>query len=334
MLQPYSYPIISKGISSNNYKIEKLTEESCSDILYDCVNNYFIVLFEEELIKLDSAGNEAYKIPMDDCYLSCTSHYVFSGEGVIDLSKNSIVYEEFANILNADFSLKLSELREQFNKLYNSASVVTYDDHYYDGVGYDKAYFKIKGFWVILYVNEFHYKGLIPRPFKNKKGNVIFNRMGMQTLTINGMAEKSNRLLLLKDSKKGRYSNRTTTDDSELYPNYCARFPFPDDYLQCKRIELGYSDIKIQDRLPYIGIPTMWRTTANYKLKMEQEVFKFKCLAYKGHNYIFSSSGMYWFRLPTKFKEASKVSFIRVSRTSNAFNESDFTGLYIIKKKQ
>ena len=153
----------------------------------------------------------------------------------------------------------------------------------------------------------------------------------MPIFTINDRLEKSNRLLLLKDTKRGEYSDRTTTDDSELYPNYCARFPFQNDYLKSNRMELGYSNIKVGETFPYTPIPIMFRTTAYYRLKIEKDVLKFKCLTYKGCKGISGSAGMYWFRLPIKYKDASKVSFIRVSEWSNAFNERKFVGHYVIK---
>ncbi len=59
MFQSNSYPIISKGAYSKNYKIEKLSKWTDCDILYDSVNNYFLVCFNKDLIKLPTKFKES-----------------------------------------------------------------------------------------------------------------------------------------------------------------------------------------------------------------------------------------------------------------------------------
>ena len=42
---------------------------------------------------------------------------------------------------------------------------------------------------------------------------------------------------------------------------------------------------------------------------------------------------MYWYRIPREYKKASAVSFLNVDCYNNAYDESEFLGQYIIKKK-
>ena len=124
-------------------------------------------------------------------------------------------YYELVDILNADFTMKLPELKNLFNELYTKASVVIYDDGYFGEHKYDRAYFKIKDSWLLLFVSP------IDLPlcrYEKKNREVILDRKANAISSINGMLEKTNRLLLLRDSKKGRYSNCETTPDSQLYP--------------------------------------------------------------------------------------------------------------------
>jgi hypothetical protein len=326
------YPDLGEGVKSESAEIVKLSDDPNSTIAYDTINNFFLVNLEGILIKLDRNGKEKTRLDLSGLTVWISTCYVFSDSAIYDLSKENVKEEKFLKIINADYSLSFESWYKLFEDYYSKAQIVVYDFYHTDQYGGGQIYLKINEDWTLLYVNrDVQTKNV----YDESKNRILpLDETSGSYSTIEGYPEKVNNMILLKDEVRKTYSNRGTTTDNELMPNYTAVLKDNFEYPDYRKKTLFFQKESIAGKISYTSIPIYWSGTAYFRLEKDKQVFNFKGYATK---FVFSWSvdpNFCWFHLPEKFKQKSAVSFLSFKFPSSEDEANKSKGLYVVRAKQ
>lgn len=318
-------PSLKQSLNNEVFTLEKLLNTTGFDLLYDNVNDFYLINNFNNVIKLDKNGTKVFELNLRDKPLENSqpepmehinaSSYILSWHGIYDVSKENPVLEKFDTILHKNKELSTEQWLKKFNELYTNASVVLY--------GYFKAidsstpiYFKQNEKWTVLYEHErygpiFH------------ANTIRFRIKGVD------FPVKYRKLFLLKDVQKQAYSNY-------LYFNSTNEEFIENDLHYEQRTSLE-TFLFIKERYAqadYSFIPATFGGTAINKVNVGNSNFIFKTKAQKGAGFNTEKidNYLYLFDVPTKFQTENSISFLFYNYPTN-WNSDEHEGLYLIKKR-
>ncbi len=302
------YPYLKDGAASENYIIKYISNPYKAFITYDTKNKYFFIA-QPPYRKISKNGLVVVQIE-DNGHLDnpLFTHYLFDKDGVYDFSKTEVKKELFNTIINADFSMRPKQWKSLFDDYYKKADVVVYgNDMDYK---YYPIYLKINTGWILIFSSS--YDG--------------FNQSYSEGVSLEGYPAKFNKMVLLKDNHKQEFSNGMVEENLNM-DEYSLSYPS-----KFKLRRLYFHKQMVSEDFPYTSIPQEFSGIAYYRIKIDNDVLNFKESALK---HCFSSSVksyLFWYVLPEKYLQDSKVSFLEYKYPHN-INETGSNGLYIIKEK-
>ncbi len=283
------------------------------------MHNFFLLDGFRYLKKLDGNGNEiAYikinKTDDEHIILSDFTHYLFSKNGVYDLSEENIKEVLFKKVINQDRALKHKAWLKLFDEYYNKAQVVVYGNEQYHNF---PIYFRIENEWIKLFTEKGE-----PRT------------KGVDGLMLKGYPAKFTRTVILKDPLKKVFSNTFEEGWGHLYEKGDSIKNYTFKYSNTSKIKpLFYRKEKIDDLFAYTPIPNSIFGTAYYQLKVKNDILSFKAktskLIFRGLENHFN-----WYILPDTCFQNTDVSFLNLLSPSDYQQSGNSNGLYIIKKKR
>ncbi|MBA9077448.1 hypothetical protein FHS90_002161 [Rufibacter quisquiliarum] len=313
-------PSLKDDVRSRNYEIKRISKEAYANITYDPVGNYFLIIDNFTIRKLDAAGNEVFQLENSQMYLPRFTSYVFDSTGVYDFSSQKIEKQLFNRVLNLDQSLDKEEWQKTFDDLYQHADVVLfggYTDLYHED---DPIFLRINGEWVLL----------ITTPQETRLQEIEY-RAGIR---FEGYPAKHNHLSLLKDTQTQAYSDFEGTSDRYLqtYQDITLKekqVAYPTD----RNIKiLSYEKQRVYSELAYTPIPIAWTCEVGNSLTIGGEELKFRCGGIKKLG-LFNDVDTFlrWYSVPREFLPRTHVSFLKYSFPSNE-QASENNGLYLVRK--
>jgi len=315
-----NYNYLKDGVNSENFKIERISENGYNLIGYDEIGNYFIVYGDEKITKINNVGEEQFKIDrLGNVSYANFGSYVFTDSEIYDLTQEKIKVTPLNKII--DFSNK--ELnKEGFFKLmetyYNKASHVVYA---FNTKNY-KVYLKIENEWLGIYISRFKSSGINFYP----TGEIVKK-----------YPEKFKKLLFLKNTVDNVYSTRSSGNEgfSSVPDSVILTDEMNLEYPKYKEIKTSfYQKDNTYGTIAYTSIPVSFIGTSYLKLEINKEVFKFKEKGIKRIG-VLSSPKHYlsYYVLPKRYTNKSKVSFLKLFYPTN-IGASGSKGLYIIRPKK
>lgn len=140
-----AYPYLKEGVKSDNFTFHRLPGRFPPAITYNAEHNFFLVDGYQYFKKLDANENEVISIKKgENLTLANFTYYLFSNNGVYDLSEEDIKEVKFSKIINEDRLLGFKAWIKLFDTYYQAARVVVYGEKlpYDKGKGFP-VYFKI-----------------------------------------------------------------------------------------------------------------------------------------------------------------------------------------------
>ena len=304
------YPFLKDGVSSDNYEIKNINDKVYSDILYDTLNNYFLV--NRQKINAKGIIENIIEGYSHDLYSPIQSHYILGttiDSVVYDLSKSNNQEEFISKIITATLQNPL----ENWTPLYNKADVVVYRRKFRGNRDSYPIYLKIDGKWLVIMYSDDDYH-TIKESFP----------------------EKYKRLIILKDYKNKLYA----ISGGESYDELTQRrtgFVVDNTFTASEKgiKNVFFSKENVYERFNPFGffelMPTMFVGTGYFQLEKGEDVLKFKnkmllhALSQKKY------SELYHYSIPERFRKNSEVSFILFKPYSNY---TDYRGgISIVKRK-
>ncbi|WBX78191.1 hypothetical protein PG911_08035 [Tenacibaculum ovolyticum] len=319
-----TYNYLKDGVNSEKFQLERISENAYNLIGYDEIGNYFIVYGDEKITKINSVGEEQFKIDrLGNVSYANFGSYVFTDSEIYDLTQEKIKVTSLNKII--DFSNK--ELnKEEFFKLmetyYSKASHVIYANVETFSAKNYKVYLKIENEWLGIYISQ------------NKSTGINFYPTGE---IVKKYPEKFKKLLFLKNTVDNVYSTRSSGNEGfSSVPDPVILTKEDDlEYPKYKEIKTSfYQKEKTYGTIAYTSIPVSFIGTSYLKLEINKEVFKFKEKGIKSIG-VLSSPKHYlsYYVLPEPFINKSQVSFLKLFYPTN-IGASGSKGLYIIKPKK
>jgi hypothetical protein len=312
-------PDLRDGAVSANYQLQKMSDETHNNIVYDPAGNYFLIESNFDVKKIDANGNEIFKIKKTDMYVPRFTSYVFDSTGVYDLSVEKIEKHRFTKI-NQNQTLTVEEWQAMFDKLYHEAEVVLFG--YTDMFGKNNPVFvKIKGSWIVLIMTQ--------HEARLKEIEYVTG------IRFEGYPAKYKHLYLLKDAAKQTYSNFESTSDEWLHSfNGMDLRERGLSYPTNRKIKtLDYKKTGVDADIAYTPIPISWLCSTSQSLSIDGEELRFNCggtIAVGFFNEV--KSYLRWYSVPEKYSSKTLVSFLSSAFYSNEWPSKN-DGLYIIKRK-
>lgn len=325
-------PDLSQTLKNDYYEIEKISDGVWNEIRYDPVNDFYIVVENDKITKLNNKGNTTFILDMNEKDFSDMpdfmdyhrpSCYVISWYGIYDISKEHPYLEKFDKRLNDDGKMEWEEWMKQFNHLYNTSEVVLW--------GYKKSldasrshplYFKQNGKWKILYTLK---------NVSQINTNNTFTKFRLN-YTQAFLADKFNKLYLLKDiQKENAYSDYNNLDNEYDNKEYAENHMV---YGKEANIETISFEKEVIMDATYSYMPANFGGTVINKLTIANNHFTFKAKAIKGAGFNTEplETYFYLFTVPTKFKTKTTLNFLYYKYPTN-WNSDENEGVYVIKKR-
>jgi len=313
-----TYKYLKEGVSSEQYVIERISDASNQTLLYDTLNNTFMVSNIVNLKIIDKFGEIINDIKLtDEINVPFRTHYAFGDTFLYDLSLNELKKEYFKEVIKPPKDMSSNEWIDIFKNYYDKASIVIYGNSLTSKEN-KRIFFKVDADWILLYMGgRYHLKG-----------------DWWSEHTFKGYPAKYNKLILLKDQQNKLYADFQDTTDAQVRRNYGRRFD--EKRLKYKALKIKQQAFRkkiIYETIVYTSIPSSVGGTAYYSLKKGKDIIYLKENAVrpvfflsKVDNYLESYS------IPQKFNDKSDISFLKCVYPSN-INSSGSKGLYLVKKK-
>ena len=313
-----TYKYLKDGVESENFIIEYLSSNYPPSVTYNAEYNFFIVESDHDFKKLNGSGDEIFAINKEESMeLPKFTHFIFSNNGVYDLSKEEIKITLFKDIVNQDRLTEPKAWIELFDKYYKTAQIVIFGEelsHKQDR-GFP-IYFKIGVKWIKLFTKK---QELRAHDYENALKH-----------NYEGYPSKYTRTIVLKAPSKKTFSDREKEEyliEDIAIKNYSYKYRN-----KSKIKSIHFTKEMVYEHIAYTSIPILFAGTSFYKLKIKDDLINFKENAIKP---IFMplQNHFYWYILPDEYFKNSEISFLELRYPSN-LNESGSNGLYIIKRKK
>jgi len=310
-----NYPLLKDGDQSDDYEIVFVHDTYATRITYSPTGNFFMVR-DNAYLKIDNTGTTVFSLPNDnDSVNPPYSHYIITQDGIYDFSADNIVLEPVVSSLNDSTTHRFKEAywKETFDALYAESSVVIFGIDFAAN-GKFPGFFKTKDGWVLMYSSYDH---------------ITITKDRATGISINGIPEKHDRLILLKDPTANIYS-------SSNYPETDRNAEMPEksfEYAKGYGVRMqSYVKESISENIVFTPIPILLKGTAAYEIKAGENVLHFKETASR---MIFSraESRMTRFILPVQYFDNADISFLEF-RPLGSFDTSGSNGLYIIRPRR
>ena len=125
-----NYSYLKNGIESEHYQIKRISEEPYSAIVYDPLDNFFIVYGPRKIQKISTEGKEEIEFSnSNDVTYTNFGHYVFTDTTAYDLSEKIVKSEKLKEVISPTKDLSSEDLLTLFEGFYRKASVVIYGNY-------------------------------------------------------------------------------------------------------------------------------------------------------------------------------------------------------------
>lgn len=326
-------PDLSQPLKNDYYEIEKISNGNWNEIRYDPVNDFYIVVENDKITKLNNKGDTTFILDMNEKDFSDMpdfmdyhrpSYYVISWYGIYDLSKEKPFLEKFDKRLNDDGKMEWEEWIEKFNNLYQSADVVLWGYRKSVGIGSmnHPLYFKQNEKWKVLYTLK---------DVSQIDGSSTFTKFRLNYKEDN-LPSKFDKLFLLKDiQKENAYSDYNNFDNEYDIKEYAENQL---EYGKEASIETTSFEKEAIMDATYSYMPANFGGTVINKLSIANNHFTFKAKAIKGAGFNTEplKTYFYLFTVPTKFKTKTTLNFLYYKYPTN-WNSDENEGVYVIKKR-
>jgi len=316
----YKYPELAENPSSASYEIRRISQDIYTTVTYDSAHRFFIVSVRDSLLKLDAGGRELYHLELPDVKLERYSYYAMDSSGVYDFSETNLNHQPIKQVLNLDQKMNAQDWQHHFDDFYQRAEVVIYGtNNFYQDL--EPIYFKIKNEWTVLILKQY-----------DDRWDDFDQISGVK---FKGYPAKFNSMYLLKDQKKGEYTDLERTSDSYLKTYYTVKIKESELKYPVDRtpVLLSYKKEGVQSYAAYISLPVSWSIKAGYELLVGQEKIRFKVDAVQDVGFSKPiESYLTQYQVPEVFATQTDVSFLKYAFPSNG-PESINNGLYILSKK-
>ncbi len=306
-----NYPYLKDGVESEHYRIEYISNPYAAFVTYDTEHDYFFMA-QAPFRRIDRSGIGEFVLEQGK-FLDHPrfSHYVFDREGVFDFSETTVRHQVFIKTLNDDGLLKGRERDADFSRYYNKADVVVYGvNREFD---YPPAYLKIDGTWLRFMMGT--YDGLVDDHYN--------------AISYEKFPAKFKKMVLLRASHHGRLSNGQGNGAPLGHSVKKSTWAYPNGY---NINSLYFEKSFVSENFPYTPIPAEFTGTAYYRIRIGDDVLKFKESALKSTLSFNFESFLYWYLPPRPYVDNTSVSFVELRYPHN-LNESGSNGVYVIVRK-
>lgn len=319
-----AYPLLKDGVESETYRLEALSNPYRARITYSPESNFFLVA-DRQFRKLDGAGRQVFAVERDAVTVNPPfSPFLVGPLGIYDLSRDEVILEPFAQVLNADADRTFTKdtWRKVFDQTYAKADSVVHGDYQSDIRKY-ASYFKIGDDWVLIHTSTSAIEVERDYDFGSR---------------IPGYPAKFDRMILLRDPQRGLFSH----DSSEIREDLGRFAPEADDFTELPERGLRYrSDVSLEtlffdkgfvsNEAAYTSIPLTLAGRADHRLRIGQEELNFWEVAVRD---VFSplDTTMSVFVLPEAYENRSDVVFLEFNPGNNV-ETAGSDGLYVVRKK-
>lgn len=323
-----AFPLLKDGPGSETRRLALVSESGRATITYSPQGNFFLL---EELNrrfrKLDAAGKEVFAVEWAaDLANPAFSHLLVGPSGLYDLSKEPVAKEAFSQVLNAEAERRFTERywRKVFEELYAQAETVVYGEAFSADTRRLPVYFRTGAAWILLYASP-------------EQVEIDRDPYGLGT-RIEGYPPKFDRMLLLKDLRRGTFSHHSHEVRGDVLPaGFSQRdlFELPEhdlSYRQDVSLEtLFFRKQGVLDEIVYTGIPVSLYGRADHRLRIGAETLSFWELAVRP---VFSplETNISVFVLPEAYAAGSDLVFLEFRPLSN-IETAGSDGLYVLKRK-
>jgi len=301
-----SYPFLKDGVNSENYEIKHIVNSNYGlEIVYDTMNNYFIV--DTEYLSTQKINYKG-EITVYRGYHPKQSHYVIGENNVIyNLSKKENQKEFVSKTINIDHIKTFIDWFGFYTSYYEKADVVIYKEDINNKTNPLFIYLNINNKWFLIPILE-----ELEDELSNYK---------------NDFPAKGQKLIYLKDYNNKLYSKDNPSRTSLPWKN--SKVKTNKENLKMKFFTKEF----VYDRyyLIYFSLnPIRFKGVAFYNLENNGEVLKFKNTLHKSI-FVKDRPVLYHFTLPQQFRNKTQISFICYDPYIG--NRVDGEGLYIVKRR-
>ncbi|WP_289046379.1 hypothetical protein [uncultured Olleya sp.] len=297
-----NYNYIHQGVANNNSEIVRVSDSPYNAIMYNEEENYFIIYGDEKIRKINSKGIQEFSIERNDNVSYANSGtYVFTENMVYDLSDKLITKTKIKKVIQASGEqLKLNKFLKLLSSYYQKANTVIYANVETFGAKNHKVYFKIDHDWIGIYIS------------KIESNRINFHPSGEILKTF---PEKRQHLLFLKNPVNNVYSSRSAGNEtfSSVSNDLILTKEEEIEYPNNKNIKVAfYQKEKTLGVIAYTGIPTSFRGTAYFNLKINKEEYNFKEMGTNNIGFFNKvKHDISYYVVPNKFRKKTQVSFFK-----------------------
>ncbi|KAB1066895.1 hypothetical protein F6U93_13660 [Tamlana haliotis] len=315
-----NYTYLHEGVKNDHSEIVKISKYPYNSIMYDDKENYFIIYGDYDIRKINSKGVEEFFISSTgDVSYANSGWFVFTKNMVYDLSKTPVTKTKINNIIHASGEqLELDGFLNLLNQYYQKAHTVIYAEETSADKNH-KVYLKTENEWMGIYISKLESSG------------VNFYHDGE---ILQKFPEKFQRLIYLKNPVNNVYSSRSSGSETfSSYPDVLRLTKEEDmEYPDNKKIDISfYQKEETLGVIAYTSIPTSFKGTAYFNLKIGDQRYRFKEM---GSNRIglFSkvNHDLSYYSLPKQYLKKSEVSFLKVFSPSSKLKTKS-EGLYVVR---
>lgn len=329
---------LSEQSHSKSYGLKSVITGTHSSFYFEPTKEYYIITTAEGVAKVNKQGETTFKILNTTGNAIQTDvegeHFVLTSRGIINLHDDTPILQVYNEVRHLSDSTHEEQWRELFKNYYTQSEYALFDRYYAqkDSLLFEQAvHLFVDKQWITLVNNSA--VGSISTSGQSKNSYMFYDNGSMQELN-----SKTYPLYLMKDVKRGIYSNFNKDSDADLARYYEEDFPHKGYVYRAnaslkvqafKKLQKNnYPEVPIWLFLPVSWLPEYYEGIALNCLRIANEDIFFKSAATRpGLDFGKADIPFYLFDVPFQFYDKESCTFLYHLGDTGA-------GVYVIKKRE